>query len=557
MSILAFFLNLAGATMLLLFAVRMVQTGIERAMGPSFKRILTNKDRNRLQSAFGGTILAIILQSSTAAALLATGFAAGGILTVSSGLAIVLGADMGSALVIQILSFRMDWLVPVLLAVGGWMFLKIEARTIRQTGRVFLGIAFILISLQMIAAASEPIRESAMLPVMAGYLGTEYISAFLLGAALAFVMHSSVAAILLFVTLVTLGVLPVEAGVSLVLGANFGGATLPIWLSRGMSPYARRIPVGNLILRGSGSIVVLFLVNLTSILSVFDSFSAGQYLVNVHLAFNFLLLVVGLPFTRAMEKPLAILLPEASAENTDIFKPVSALDASVLHSPKLALAGVTREVLRMGQVVEVMVAPVMELYDNFDKNRMQTVRKMDEEVNETFSEIRRYVSELQRSEMTKAEARRARELSEFSINLETAGDIVAKGLLMLAESKDTKNLNFSKQGWSELTNMHERVLCNIKLAFNVLILEDMESARTLVEEKTEMTNMERKSRKQHLKRLREGGEVSFESSNIHLETLRNLKELNSLFASVAYPILYKKGQLLETRLVGTIDADNV
>lgn len=550
MSVLAFFLNLAGATMLLLFAVRLVQTGIERAMGPSFKRMLTDEKRGRIQTAFVGLLLAIVLQSSTATALLATGFAAGGFLTVGNGLAIVLGADLGSALVIQILSFDLDWLVPFLLAIGGWLFLKTEKRGLRQAGRILLGVGFILISLQMIGAASEPIRESELLPAMAGYLGSEYVTSFLLGAALAFIMHSSVAAILLFVTLVILGVLPVEAGISLVLGANLGGATLPLWLSRGMNQYSRRIPVGNLLLRGTAAIVVLFVVNLTPVVSVFDGFSPGQQLVNVHLSFNLILLVVGLPFTKMMEKPLAILMPEPHAENgADAFKPMSALDRNVLEMPKLALSGVTREVLRMGQIVEVMVYPVMDLYENFDKDRMEKVRKMDHEVNSTFSDIRRYVAELQREDLSKEDAKRARELSEFSINLENAGDIVAKRLLVLAESKNTKNLEFSKQGWSELVKVHERVLCNIKLAFNVLISDDMQAARTLIEEKTEMATMERKSRKQHLKRLREGGEISFESSNIHLETLRNLKELNSLFASVAYPILYRGGQLLETRLV--------
>lgn len=557
MNVLAFFLNLAGATMLLLFAVRMVQTGIERAFGPSFKRMMTNDKRSRIETAVIGLLLAIVLQSSTATALLATGFAAGGFLAVGNGLAIVLGADLGSALVIQILSFDLDWLVPFLLAIGGWLFLKVEKRGLRQTGRILLGISFILISLQMIGHASEPIRESDLLPAMAGYLGSEYVTSFLIGAALAFIMHSSVAAILLFVTLVILQILPVEAGVSLVLGANLGGAILPVWLSRGMSQFARRIPVGNFLLRGTAAIVALFIVNLTPVLSVFDGFGPGQYLVNVHLAFNLALLVIGLPFTKIMEKPLALLMPEPTASGqTDIYKPMSALDRTVLNAPKLALSGVTREVLRMGQIVEVMVHPVMELYENFDKERMEQVRKMDLEVNSTFSNIRRYVAELQRGELSKADAKRARELSEFSINLENAGDIVAKRLLVLAESKNIKNMEFSKQGWKELVTLHERVICNIKLAFNVLISDDLEAARTLIEEKTEMAAMERKSRKQHLKRLREGGEISFDSSNIHLETLRNLKELNSLFASVAYPILLKSGQLLETRLVETMGPEH-
>ena len=553
-----FLLELAGATMLLLFAVRMVQTGIERAMGPSFKRRLTDKNRSRIQTAFAGLVLAIVLQSSTATALLATGFAEAGLLSVGNGLAIVLGADLGSALVIQILSFNLHWLVPFLLAIGGWLFLKVESRLPRQIGRILMGIAFILLSLQMIGQASEPIRESAMLPAVAAYLGNEFISAFLLGAALAFVMHSSVAAILLFLTLVTLGVLPLEAGVSLVLGANFGGAFLPLWLSRGMGPVARRIPVGNLLLRGSAAIAALYLANLTPVFHVFERFGPGQYLVSVHLAFNFGLLVLGLPFAKAIERPLALILPEGkNPADSDTFAPISALDRSQLHNPKQALAGVTLEVLRMGQIVEVMFHPVMELYEHFDADRMLSLRAMDNEVNKIFSDIRLYVSELQRSEMTKAESKRARELTEFSINLETAGDIIAKGLLSLAESKDAKGLKFSKQGWNELQSMHERVACNIKLAFNVLISGDMESARTLIEEKSEMTQMERKSRKQHLKRLRHGEEVSFESSNIHLETLRYLKELNSLFASVAYPILYRSGQLLETRLIETIEPDDV
>lgn len=552
MSVLAFFLNLAGATMLLLFAVRMVQTGIERAMGPSFKRMMTDTSRNRVQTSFIGMLLAIVLQSSTATALLATGFAVGGFLTIGNGIAIVLGADLGSALVIQILSFELDWLVPFLLAIGGWLFLKVDRRSLRQTGRILLGIGFILISLQMIGAASEPIRESDMLPAMAGYLGTEYITAFLIGAALAFIMHSSVAAILLFVTLVILGVLPVDAGVSLVLGANLGGAGLPMWLSRGMDQTARRIPMGNLLIRGTASIIALFLVNLTPILSIFDSFGPGQYLINVHLSFNLALLLIGLPFTNYMEKPLAMLMPEAKPEtHIDIYKPMSALDRNVLKAPNIALSCVKREVLRMGQIVELMVYPVMDLYQNFDKNRMEKVRKMDHEVNSAFSDIRRYVAELQRGDLTEEEAKNARELTEFSINLENAGDIVAKRLLVLAESKSVKNMEFSSQGWKELVTVHERLICNIKLAFNVLISDDLEAARTLIEEKTEMANMERKSRNLHLKRLREGEEISFESSNIHLETLRNLKELNSLFASVAYPILYKSGQLLQTRLVGS------
>lgn len=557
MTTIVFLINLAGATMLLLFAVRMVQTGIERSMGPSFKRLVTTRKESQFQTAFAGVILAIILQSATAVALLASGFAASGILTFAGGLALVLGADLGSALVIQILSFKLDWLIPLLLAVGGWLFLKFERRRARQFGRILLGVAFILLALRLIGSAMDPIRESGFLPAIATYLETDYVTAFLVGAAVSFVMHSSVAAILMVVTFTALGVLPFAAGVSLVLGANLGGACLAVWLTRQMSPTARLIPLGNLILRGSASVLALLLVNLTPILWVFSSFGDGQALVAVHLSFNTLLLLLGLPLIGLMTKPLESLLPKTTnVDVEDTAMPNSVLDWLVVDDPKLALASVTREVLRMSQIVEAMTRPVMELYESGDLKRISDVRAMDQGVNTASTDIRRYVASLTRAQMSKAESRRARELTEYSINLETAGDIIAKHLLPLAKEKSRDGLKFSKAGWDELVSIHERVISNMNLAFNALVYEDIEYARLLMAEKNEMSAQERKSRKKHLKRLREGLETSFESSDVHLETLRGLKDLNSQIAAVAYPILYKGGQLLETRLVESIeDAD--
>ena len=239
MAIVSFFINLAGATMLLLFAVRMVRTGIERSYGASFQRVMTGQN-SVFQSSLAGIVLAVVLQSSAAVALLTAGFAASGLLAFSTGLALVLGGDLGSALIIQILSFNLDWLVPLLLAIGGWLFVKTEHRKARQLGRILMGIAFILISLRFLREAMDPIRDSAFLPAMAEYLARDYVTAFLVGAALAFVMHSSVAAILMCVTLVQIGAIPFAAGLSLILGANFGSAFIPVWLTRGMVISARR-----------------------------------------------------------------------------------------------------------------------------------------------------------------------------------------------------------------------------------------------------------------------------------------------------------------------------
>ncbi|MFV2052915.1 Na/Pi cotransporter family protein [Aliiroseovarius sp. YM-037] len=555
MVVVSFLVQLAGATMLLLYAVRMVRTGIERAFGASFKRTVTTAS-NPVSSAVTGVVMAIVLQSSAAVALLVTGFVSTGVLAFGAGLSVVLGADLGSALLIQVLSFRLDWLVPLLLAVGAGLFIKSDRRALKQAGRIVLGIAFILISLRFLRETMDPIRDSAFLPAIAGYLERDFITAFLVGAALAFLMHSSVAVILMCVTLVAIGAIPVTAGVSLVLGANMGSALIPIWLSRGMSPVARRVPFANLLLRGSGAIIALLAINRTSVLPYFGDPTASQTLINIHILFNAALLLA-LPFCRYLEAPMAGFLPaEPVAEGEEQRIHRSVLTDAPPATPALALSNLKREVLRMAQVVEAMFEPAMGMFSNSDKARIKALVAQDEVVNTALDGIRRYVADLPSDEMTKSENKRARDLVEYAIALETAGDIVAKRLLPLAEEKARHGVRFSQAGFQELVGIHERICANLTLASNVLLSDDLESARLLLEEKTEMTRLERSSRKRHLRRLSEGTADSFESSDIHLEALRSFKDFNSQIAAVAYPILYRGGQLLETRLIETMSDED-
>ncbi|WP_298855478.1 Na/Pi cotransporter family protein [uncultured Ruegeria sp.] len=550
MAIVSFLIQLAGATMLLLFAVRMVRTGIERSYGASFQRVMTGQ-RTFLQASMVGVVMAVILQSSAAVALLSSGFASSGLLAFPAGLAIVLGGDLGSALIIQILSFNLDWLVPVLLAVGGYLFVKTEARKARQMGRILMGVAFILISLRFLREAMDPIRDSAFLPAIADYLARDYITAFLVGGALAFVMHSSVAAILMCVTLVQIGAIPFTAGLSLVLGANFGSAFIPVWLSRGMDLKARRIPFANLALRGSWAIAVLFGVNLALRSGLVATPEGGQMLVNAHLAFNASLLLLAVPFCGRLQPLMERLLPDpkSSSTPTQPGRPISALDLHDFGSPSQALSSLKRELLRMCDLIETMFRPSLELYRSGDREQIQAVRSIDDDVNACLSGIRAFVAAIPTKEFGKQNAKTARDLMEYAIRLETAGDVVAKRLTALAEDMRKNEAVFSKEGWAELVQMHESILANLKLATNVLISDDLESARLLSLEKSEIKRVERQSRKRHLRRLQHGTTESFETSDTHLETLRALREFNSHISAVAYPILYRHGQLLETRLI--------
>ena len=321
----------------------------------------------------------------------------------------VLGADLGSALLIQVLSFKLEWLVPLLLAVGGGLFVKSENRKLKQAGRIILGIGFILISLRFLRETMDPIRDSAFLPSIAGFLERDFVTAFITGAVLAWIMHSSVAVILMCVTLVAIDAIPVAAGVSLVLGANLGSAIIPIWLTRDMNPVARRVPLANFLIRGSGAVVALILVNKLPVLPFLSIMGEAQTLINMHLLFNASLLLT-LPFCRSVEAPMQRFLPDAGAGIDDLPQlHRSVLDEASHQTPQLALANLKREVLRMSQIIEGMTAPTIDFYDTYDKAKAEALIARDTIVNRALDGIRRFVSDMPMQDATKQQKKKARE----------------------------------------------------------------------------------------------------------------------------------------------------
>lgn len=542
-------LHLAGAIALLLWAVRMVRTGVERSQEPRLKRVLRQSDGGRLRAAGIGAGVAILLQSSTAVAMLAAGFAATGTLTLATGLALMLGADLGSSLVVQILSIDLHWLTPVLLLAGAALFFKGTNRELRQAGRIVIGIALILVSLQMIGEATAPLREADFLPVVVNYLQGDILTAFLIGAAFTWLVHSSVASILLIATFAAQGLVPMELGVSLLCGANLGGGLIAVGLTRTSAVEARRIAWGNLTFRGTAAVLALLAFHLLEPPASWLGAAPAQQVINFHLAFNAALLVICLPLTGPVARLIEWLVkPKPSPE--ELANPLadaqSCLDQAVVGVPALALASATRELLRMAEIIERMLTPLMELYETGDPEKIKQARALEKAVDQAQAEIKLYLAKIDYS--GEADAQRGHELSNFAINLEYVGDAISKTLLKLAETRRDQKLSFSPEGWRELNELHHRVMANMQLALNVLVSKDRESARQLLLEKAAVSSAERESYGQHLNRLRSGTAQSVETSNIHLETVRALKTINSLFASVAYPILQQSGDLLDSRL---------
>jgi phosphate:Na+ symporter len=540
-------IQIAGAAALLIWAVRLVRTGVERGFAAPMRIWLRHSAKNRLLAAGTGMGAAVLLQSATAVTILVSNFVSKGGLGAATGLAILLGADVGSAVVTQLLMVRQPLLIPLLLVIGVTVFLRGEGSKTRQIGRIMIGLALIFVSLDMIRGATEPMISNPGTQAIMAYLGSDLFTAFVIGAVFAWGVHSSVAAVLLFVTLAGQSILPTSAAAAMILGANLGGGVIAFVLTYSAPITSRRMVMANLILRGGGAALVVFgIVAMPDLLTGLGATPARQA-INLHLAFNIGIALVALPFVGPITAMVSYFITERH-DKLGGLEVASALDPALLDRPGRAIDCAARELLGMGQKIEQMLITVEPLYDQWNATTAGLIVDQDKAVKQTHLEIKLYLARLGQKGMDEDLSSRSMELASISSSLDSASDAIARIMLELAKRLDLQNVQFSPQGREEIRDFTDRVQSNVQLALNVMMNQNPAEARELVAAKEKVRKVEQKLQRNHIGRLREGLSESIETSNIHQETLRALKQINTAFSIVGHPILLKSGDLLKSRL---------
>ncbi|WP_342241256.1 Na/Pi cotransporter family protein [Inquilinus sp. OTU3971] len=530
-------LTLAGYVALLLWGVHMVSTGVMRAFGSDLRRVLGRSLRYRLNAFLVGLGVTAALQSSTATGLMATSFVASGVIGLAPALGVMLGANVGTTLIVQVLSFKIALVAPILILVGVIAFKHGGRTRTRDLGRVWIGFGLILLALHLLVVTIEPAAQVPALRAVFGVVASAPVVGVLIAAVLAWAAHSSVAVVLLIMSLAGAGVVSPTAVVTLVLGANLGSAINPVLEGAGSgSPAARRLPVGNLLTRVVGAVIALPLV--TPIVELLLRLEAdpARLAANVHTAFN---LVLAIPFFIALPAAATLLewlLPDRPENLQDPGAPLH-LDDGALSDPHLALANAARETLRMADIVEGMLRGVVDAFQADDRRRVAEISRMDDGVDGLHRAIKLYLTRISRDGFDDEAGRRYSDVLSFAINLEHIGDIIDKNLMELAAKRVRFRLAFSAEGTEEIRAMCERLLANLKLAVAVFMTGDARAAARLIAEKEVFRELERHATETHFLRLREGRLESIETSSLHLDILRDTRRINSHITAVGYPAL--------------------
>jgi phosphate:Na+ symporter len=535
-------LDLMGGVALLLWGLHMVLSGVLRAFGPDLRRFLGKALSNRFTAFGAGLGLTALLQSSTATGLMTASLAADGIVNLVPALAIMLGANVGTTLIVQLLSFDISAVAPVLFVIGLVTFRIGGNNLARALGRIAIGLGLILLALHILLDTLTPAEQAPAVQALLGSITNDPVLCIVIAAALTWAAHSSVAVVLLVMSLAYSHFVTPEAALALVLGANLGSAINPLLEAgnRG-DPASRRLPVGNMLNRLTGVLIALpFLLPIARELTALQP-DAAKMTAEFHLLFNVVLAAIFIGPLDGVAWLLMRILPEKK-QPTDLSVP-RYLDEAALETPPLALVNAARETLRVGDTVEAMLREVMTALMDSDRNLAGDVSRMDNIADRLSEAIKLYIIKLTRDSLDEREGRRAMEIVSFTINLEHIGDIIDKNLCELAAKKIKRRYQFSPEGAAEITSFHKRIVDSLQAAFGIFMTGDVEAARKLLREKTELRKAELDAADRHFERLREGRPESLETTSLHLDILSDLKRIHSHICSVAYPVLEAAGEL--------------
>ncbi|OGP14989.1 MAG: hypothetical protein A2052_04755 [Deltaproteobacteria bacterium GWA2_54_12] len=530
-------LSLFGGAMLILFGMKLAGEGLQRAAGAKLRNFLLTATDNRLKGVGVGAAITALLQSSSATTVMLVGFVGSGLMGLTQTMGVILGADIGTTITVQIIAFKVYDYAIGLVGLGIVISFLGRSGKWKDAGQAILGFGLVFLALKILIDTFEPVSQNPFMREFLLGLSKDPFAGIIISALLTALFQSSTATLGIALTAAHSGILGIEAAVPIVLGANIGTTVTAIISSLGATVDAKRVAMAHVLFKVIGVLLVIPFLGFFTTLVGHSSPDAARQVANAHTFFNIGIAVLFLPFTGPFTRFVSALLPQSFAPER--FGP-KYLDPIVLTSPSLALVQATRESLRSADIVQEMLTRSIEVFENGNVALLEEIQERDDDVDLLDREVKFFIIKLSKESLSDEQARREQEIMLFSDNIENIGDVIDKNLMELAKKKIKGGLLFSKDGMEEIKALHRKVLENFQMGVAAFAGSDNELARRLVTHKQKLSELEKDLRQSHINRLYKGHRESVDTSAIHLDVLTNLKRINSYITNVAYPILERE-----------------
>jgi len=531
------YMGLFGGVLLLLYGIKLLNDGLQNAAGPRIRSLLRSLTSNRLTAVGAGALITGLIQSSSATSVMLVGFVSAGLMSFRQTLAVILGADIGATLTVQLIAFHVYDYAILLIGIGLFFELFSNRHLYKNIGHGLLGFGFVFLSLKIMSDAMTPLEQNVLFrEVLLVMIGSP-VTGILLSAAITGLIHSSAATIGIALAFAGHGLITLDAAIHVVLGANIGTCSTALIASLRAPAEARRVAWAHILFKVLGVALLLpFLIPFQNLVT-HTAPDLLRQIANAHTLFNTIMAIVFFPFTILFSKLIIKLVPEKAEEKK--FGPLY-LDDHVLKTPSLALGQAAREALRASDIVREMLIDSVRVFESDDQSTVTAIKNKDNLIDLLDRHIRLYITRLSASHLSESQTRRSMVVLEISRDLESIGDIIDRNIMPLAMKRINKGLTFSQEGMHEIISFHKKIIENFDTAISAFASNDRDLADRVLRNKEELGTMERELVQAHLDRLRKGFQESIDTSHIHLDLLGNLARINSLITHVIYPIAEEK-----------------
>ncbi len=532
-------IGLSGGLALFLLGLDETRASLQLLAGDKLRTILFSLTGNRLLGVLSGGITSILLQSSTAATVMLVGFADSGLVSLTQANAVLLGADVGTTVVVQIIALQLSAYALLLVAVGFFARFVAKKRRARYAGQMVLGVGLLFFGMKLMGEAVDPLSASPYFADVVRYLGENPGTAAALAAVVTVALQGSAPVIGLVISAAQTHALSLAAALPIVIGANVGTTFTPVVLALHAGAAGKRVAISHFLFKTVGAVALFPLLGPFESLCRLTAPGTPRQIANAHTLFNVALALLFLPAVAAGARALERWYRPPEKEPK--FRP-KYLDPSAIEAPALAFANAQREFLRMADIVADMFKDSILVFENNDLDLLADIEARDDKVDILNREIRFYLARLALETLTAEQAQRQMSLITLTADIENAGDIVNKNILALAQKKIAHNLVFSEEGWKELVEFHSKVAENFDLALSAFSTGDEELAQKVLRHRSKLIEIETEAKQRHIERLHRSLRESLETSGMHLDLLVYLRRINGIVANLGEAVMQASGR---------------
>jgi phosphate:Na+ symporter len=528
-------IQLLGGLALFLHGMNLAKDGLQQAAGNKLRHMLGSLTKNRFSGIGLGAGVTFLLQSSSATTVILVGLTSGGMITFARTVSVILGADIGTTLTVQLISLKVSH-YALAFVFGGFLLRQTAQKyTARYYGSALMGFGFIFYGMMIMGEATAPLKGMPWFQGLLERMGDQPLLGILVSTVFTAVIQSSAATIGIALSLAQGGGMELPAAIALILGANVGTCATAALATFGSNVEGRRVAMAHVLIKVIGVLLFIPLIQpFADLVARISGEDMSRQVANAHTLFNISIALVFLPMPNLIAKLVIRLVPER--EPTGGFHPLH-LDVHSLETPALAMGNAEREVLRMAELVESLLERSIQPFRTGDINLVQELTDADQNVDLLNKAVKLYLARIRRQNLTDAQVRREVELLEFSADLEVIGDVLTKNVMYLAQKKIQKGYTFSPVGREEIELLYQRTLKHFALALAVFTQRDPELAAQCVSEKRDLRNLTIEMRRAHLTRLHDAVPESIETTSLHMDLLDAFSRINSVITRMAYRLL--------------------